>query len=66
MLRLIPTLIVNMHECSLNLVKALNLQQHTAGSAHNAVSPEEMSCQASLPVADVSVAGGSGGGNAML
>ena len=35
MLRLIPTLIVNMHERSLNLVKALNLQQHTAASAHD-------------------------------
>ena len=35
MLRLIPTLIVNMHKRSLDLVKALNLQQRTAASAHN-------------------------------
>ena len=48
MLRLIPTLIVNMNERSLNLVKALNLQQHTAASANNIDEVGETACSSSL------------------
>ena len=66
MFRLVPSLIVNMHECPLNLIKALNLQQHTAASAHETSCPEEMLCWASLAVKDASVAGEFGGGDGML